>query len=237
MIAAVLFDLDDTLYDQRQYLDGAWRAVAARAALDGVDRDRFETVLRELSAAGSDRGRIIDRALAQVGETAVPVPALVAAFRAHAPARLDPYPGVLDALDELHTRVPLGLISDGDPVIQRTKLGALGLARFFTSVVFSDELGRAHRKPDPLPFRVALTRLGVDAGDTVYVGDRPRKDVAGAVGAGLRAVRVRTGEWRDDPDDDRAWATVDTVTAAIALIQRALPPAPVIVGASSATRR
>jgi FMN phosphatase YigB (HAD superfamily) len=237
MITAVLFDLDDTLYEQRHYLDGAWRAVAARAALDGVDRDRFETALRDLAAAGSDRGRIIDRALARVDHPAVSVPTLVAAFRAHAPADLAPYPGVLDALEDLHSRVPLGLISDGDPVIQRAKLRALGLNRFFTSVVLSDEHGRDHRKPDPLPFRRALSELGADAADAVYVGDRPAKDVAGAVGAGLRAIRVRTGEWRDDPDDRRAWATVDTVTAAIALIQPALPPAPVIVGASNATRR
>lgn len=237
MIAAVLFDLDDTLYDQRQYLAGAWRAVAARAARDGVDRDRFEAALGELADAGSDRGRIIDRALARVGAPSVPVPGLVAAFRAHTPTRLDPYPGVADALDDLHRRVPLGLISDGDPVIQRTKFDALGLARFFTSVVLSDEHGRHHRKPDPLSFRVALRELGVDAADAVYVGDRPAKDVAGAVGAGLRAVRVRTGEWRDDPDDPRAWATVDTVTEAIELLRRALAPMPAVTATASAAPR
>jgi putative hydrolase of the HAD superfamily len=236
MIAAVLFDLDDTLYDQRQWLDGAWQAVAARAALDGVDRGRLDEALRDLAADGSDRGTIIDRALARLGETSVSVPALVAAFRSHAPVKLDPYPGVVDALSDLHARVPLGLISDGDPVIQRAKLNALGLTPFFSSVVLSDEHGRAHRKPDPLPFRVALTELGVDARDAVYVGDRPAKDVAGAVCSGLRGVRVRTGEWHDEPDDPRAWATVDTVIDAIELIEGALPPAPTRETTSSAAR-
>jgi FMN phosphatase YigB (HAD superfamily) len=234
MMAAVLFDLDDTLYDQRQWLDGAWQAVAARAATDGVDRDRFENALRDLAGDGSDRGDIIDRALARLGETSISVPTLMAAFRSHAPAQLNPYPGVVDALADLQARVALGLISDGDPVIQRAKLDALGLTPFFSSVVLSDELGRAHRKPDPLPFRVALTELGVDARDAVYVGDRPAKDVAGAVCSGLRGVRVRTGEWRDDPDDPRAWATVDTVIDAIELLRRALPPAPTLETTSSA---
>ncbi len=233
MIAAVLFDLDDTLYDQRQWLNGAWQAVAARAAIDGADGDRLEDALRALAADGSDRGNIIDRALAQVGETSISVPALVAAFRSHAPTQLDPYPGVVKALTDLHARVALGLISDGDPVIQQAKLDALGLKPFFSSVVLSDEHGRAHRKPDPLPFRVALTELGVDARDAVYVGDRPAKDVAGAVCSGLRGVRVRTGEWRDEPDDPRAWATVDTVVDAIELLQRALPPAPTLETTSS----
>jgi putative hydrolase of the HAD superfamily len=223
MIGAVLFDLDDTLYSQQQWLDGAWHAVATRAARDGVDAQRLEAVLHELVAGGSDRGRIIDRAVAP----------LVTAFRAHAPAVLDPYPGVVDALDELHRRVPLGLISDGDPSIQRAKLAALDLGPFFTSVVLSDEHGRAHRKPDPLPFRVALAQLGVEPTDAVYIGDRPAKDVAGAVGAGLRAVRVRTGEWSGEPDDPRAWAALATVLDAVELVRSALPPARISTPAST----
>jgi len=236
MITAVLFDLDDTLYDQRQFLDGAWRAVAERAALDGVDRDRLESALRDLATHGSDRGHIIDLALARLGATSAAVPSLVAAFRSHAPEHLDAYPGVIDALHDLSTRVPLGLISDGDPVIQRAKLAALGVARYFTSVVLSDEDGRAHRKPDPLPFRRALAELGVEAHDAVYVGDRPAKDVTGAVTAGMRAIRVQTGEWRADPDDPRAWAAVATVTDAANLIRRALPPASSVTATPTLTR-
>ena len=237
MIAAVLFDLDDTLYDQRQFLDGAWRAVAARAALDGVDPDEFESALRDLATHGSDRGHIIDLALAQVGAPSVAVPDLVAQFRRHRPERLEPYPGVLDALTGLQRRVPLGLISDGDPVIQRAKLDGLGVERFFTSVVFSDEHGRAHRKPDPLPFRRALTELGVDARDAVYIGDRPAKDVVGPVGVGMRAIRVQTGEWRAEPDDPRAWASVPTVVDAVTLVRRALPWVATVDEPASAAHR
>ncbi len=225
MISAVLFDLDDTLYPQQQWLDGAWHAVATRAAEEGVDPRRFEAVLREVAEEGSDRGGIIDRALARIDETRVSVPALVTVFRTHAPARLDPYPGVVDALDNLHRRVPLGLISDGDPGVQRAKLAALDLAPFFAGVVFSDEHGRGHRKPDPLPFCVALAQLEVEPHDAVYVGDRPAKDVAGALRAGLRAVRVRTGEWSAAPDDPQAWASVPTVVDAVELLGP--PPDPV----------
>ena len=224
MITAVLFDLDDTLYDQQQWLDGAWHAVATRAAADGVDASRLETALREVASCGSDRGQIINRALTRVGETNGSVAALVAAFRSHAPDRLDPYPGVRDALDDLHTQVPLGLISDGDPGIQQAKLDALDLGQFFTSVVWSDKNGRAHRKPDPLPFRAALAELGVQPADTVYVGDRPAKDDAGAAAAGLRSIRVRTGEWSTQPDDPRAWASVATVLDAIDLVRGELTP-------------
>jgi putative hydrolase of the HAD superfamily len=221
-IDAVLFDLDDTLYDQQRWLDGAWHAVAARAAEWGVDPTAFERALRVVAQLGSDRGGIIDQALALVGAQDVPARPLVAAFRAYQPVRLDAYPGVPAALERLSERVPLGLVTDGDPSGQRAKLAALGLGRHFATVVFSDEHGRAHRKPDPLPFRLALAALGTRPHAAVYIGDRPAKDVAGPTAAGMRAIRVRTGEWRHEPDDPRALATVDTAVDAIDLVEASL---------------
>ncbi len=219
MIEAVLFDLDDTLYDQRQWLDGAWRAVAARAADWGIDPIGLERALRAVAEVGSDRGGIIDQALALVGARDVPAGPLVAAFRAYRPARLEPYPGVDRALTRLSARVPLGLVTDGEPDGQRSKLAALGLVDYFATAIFSDEHGRAHRKPDPLPFRLAVAELGVRASRAVFVGDRPEKDVAGPARLGMRAIRVRTGEWRAEPDDPRAMATVDTVEQAVDLVE------------------
>lgn len=218
MIAAVLFDLDDTLYRQQQWLDGAWHAVAAHAGTCRLDATEFERLLRDVAAVGSDRGGIIDQALALLGASTVPVAPLLAAFRAFAPARLDPYPGVAEALERLGHRVPLGLVSDGDPTVQRNKLAALGLASRFATVVLSDEWGRVHRKPDPRPFWVALDELGVPARDAVYIGDRPATDVAGPARIGMRSIRVRTGEWGWEPDDPRALASVDTVVEAVALV-------------------
>ena len=226
MIEAVLFDLDDTLFDQRQWLEGAWLAVSAAAATYPVDTTALHRALREVAAEGSDQGRIIDRALARVGFPGVPVAPLVDAFRSHRPQRLQPYPGVVEALDELARRVHVGLVTDGDPAIQRSKLIALGLDAAFDVTVFSDELGRDRRKPHPAPFRRALDLLGLRPGRVVHVGDRPGKDTAGATAAGMRAVRVRTGEYRDVPDDPAPWATASDLAAAVALLEPQLPTSP-----------
>lgn len=236
MIDAVLFDLDDTLYDQRQWLDGAWHAVASRAAAWGIDPAGLERALRAVAEAGSDRGGIIDQALTLVGAGAVPAEPLVAAFRSYEPAHLDPYPGVPDALVRLSRRVPIGLVSDGEPAGQRAKLAATGLADLFATAVFSDEHGRAHRKPDPLPFRLAAKGLGVEPSRVVFVGDRPEKDVAGPVGVGMRAIRVRTGEWRVEPDDPRALATTETAVEAIEMLE-AMPELALPVGSAPAGSR
>jgi len=214
-IGAVCFDLDDTLYPQASWLAGAWDAVAAAAARDGIDGSALREALGVCSAQGSDGGRIIDQALARVGAPEVAVGPLVDAFRTYEPAHLDPYAGAAEALTRLAGRVPLGLISDGDPQIQRGKLAALGIEHVFSVVVWSDDHGREHRKPDPLPFRIAVEALGLAAADVVYVGDRPAKDVAGAVAAGIAAIRVRTGEWASDPDDPRAVQSCANVVEAI----------------------
>ena len=221
-IDAVLFDLDDTLFDQRVWLDGAWRSVAAAAqSRHGVDAARLLDALMSVAAEGSDRGHIIDRALARIGRTDVAVAPLVDVFRAYRPSRLSPFPGVAAALSRLWARVPLALVTDGDPGIQRAKLAALGLGHAFAAVVFSDELdgGRAARKPNPAPFLHAASLLGVTPKAVVVVGDRPEKDVDGAHAAGMRAIRVRTGEYRHTEGSETPWHDVPSAVAAATLLE------------------
>lgn len=194
--SAVLFDLDDTLFDQRDWLDGAWAAVACRAVeLCGHPATGLADVLRAVSAdGGSAQGGIIDRAVAQCGLD-VAIPPLVEAFRTHRPDRLEPYPGVRDGLARLAAIMPIGIVTDGDCGIQQGKLAALGLGDCLSAVILSDSLGRSRRKPDPAPFRAALDALGAEPARVVFVGDNPRKDVAGAAALGMTTIRVRTGEY------------------------------------------
>jgi putative hydrolase of the HAD superfamily len=221
-IDAVLFDLDDTLFDQQLWLQGAWRAVAAAAAeLHGVDPVQLLGALLAVAAEGSDGGRIIDRALARMGVTGVPVAPLVDAFRAHRPPTLPAFPGVGIALWRLRAMVPLALVTDGDPGIQRSKLDALGLGDVFAAVVLSDDLapGRAARKPNAMPFLHAASQLGVSPESAVFVGDRPDKDVMGAHAAGMRAVRVRTGEYKHLESRQTPWHDVPSAASAAALLE------------------
>ncbi|WP_329956431.1 HAD-IA family hydrolase, partial [Catenulispora pinistramenti] len=122
---------------------------------------------------------------------------LVGVFRAHQPERLEPYPGVRAALARLRVAgVRLAVVTDGDVEMQAWKVRALGLSAFFECVVVSDALGgRGVRKPHQAPFVAALEGLGVGPARCVVVGDRPDKDVMGAMGLDIRAIRVKTGEY------------------------------------------
>jgi putative hydrolase of the HAD superfamily len=116
--------------------------------------------------------------------------------------------------------MPVALVTDGDPEGQRAKLDALGLAAAFDAVVLSDELGRLWRKPEPRPFVLAASLVGVRPVDVVVIGDRPDKDVAGAQRAGMRAVRVRTGEYASVPDPEPPWRQAADVIEAVRLVIR-----------------
>lgn len=219
MIGAVLLDLDDTCFDQREYLAGAFDAVARRAGEFGVNGRGIRDALDSAAAAGSDRGHIIDRAL-RIVRVAVPVGPLADAFRSYRPARLTPYPGVREGLGEMRRHAPVGLVSNGDPGGQRAKLAALGLTDAFDVIVLSDELGRSFRKPHPAPFRRALRQLGADPGRSFFIGDHPGRDVAGSQQVGMRAIRVRTGEYAGRPDVVTPWQTCPDAASALRVLCR-----------------
>ena len=94
-------------------------------------------------------------------------------------------------LESLRGRgLKLGLVSNAfdPPELLHRDLGRMGLAERLDVAVFSSEVGR--RKPDPLIFRTALDRLGVEPGRALFVGDSLEADVAGAAGLGMRTVQA-----------------------------------------------
>ena len=62
----------------------------------------------------------------------------------------------------------------------------MGLSPFFDVVLISGQIG--YRKPHPSVFRRLVESLGVDGGETLYVGDDPEADINGALRAGLQPV-------------------------------------------------
>lgn len=106
--------------------------------------------------------------------------------------------GVEETLEALNGEYRMGIISDTGVTpgsIIREHLEGHELLHYFTSTVFSDEVG--YCKPDPKVFEKALNELEVRPEEAVHVGDLLRTDVAGAKGVGMKVVLV--SETRDYP--------------------------------------
>jgi putative hydrolase of the HAD superfamily len=195
MPACVLFDLDDTLYPECEFVRSGLAAVSAEIERRfGVRADRARRALDE-ELAERGRGQTIDGALRRLGLAGDPgaVAELVAAYRSHKPD-IALFPDALRALERLGAaRVRLGLVTDGDPTAQRSKASALGLAHWMGALCFTWDDGPGCGKPHPRGFERALVALGASPDEAVYVGDNPAKDFLGARRLGLWTVRLRRG--------------------------------------------
>jgi putative hydrolase of the HAD superfamily len=123
---------------------------------------------------------------------------------------------VLAALREAAPSRPIGLVTNGPAETQRAKIALLELEGLVDFAVVSGEFGV--EKPDESIFIEALRQGGATAEATIFAGDSPAHDIAGAKGAGMFAVWVnRTGvTWTlGDPVPD---ATVSNLREFLGLV-------------------
>jgi putative hydrolase of the HAD superfamily len=210
---AVLFDLDDTLFDHWACTRAALVSLREQfAALARVPPETLEEeharLLEELHQevlAGRltvDEARIerFGRLLANAGDSAWrdAAAAAAAAYRGAYLEHWRPLDGALELLQALRGRVVTGVVTNNVASEQRLKIAACGFEPLLDAVVISEEVGVT--KPDPRIFRIALEALGRPAAETVMVGDAWQNDIEGARNAGIRPVWFnRFGRPSPDP--------------------------------------
>ena len=185
-----IFDMDDTLFCERDFVFSGYRAVASKVYTDhSVD---IEGELRALFLRGG-RGDLFSLALNSFD---VPfdesyVKGLVDIYRSHRP-NIRPFLDVIPTLDFLKKRgVKIGLVSDGWLSVQQRKLMSLGIDRFFDSIVFTDSInGVKSWKPAVDGFNECLKELKLEPSESIYIGDNPQKDFIGAKSLGMNTIRV-----------------------------------------------
>lgn len=189
-IHVVVFDLDDTLYPERDYVLSGFSAVdqwlATHCGVAGFS-ERAQT----LFSAGH-RGRIFDTALAQLGQPVTParIAELVDVYRQHDPT-LRLFPDAETVLRQAASDFQFALITDGYRLPQEKKITALNLTASIPCRIVTDALGREFWKPSLEPYRRVMAHYRGEAENYVYVADNPHKDFIGARRLGWKTVRVR----------------------------------------------
>jgi putative hydrolase of the HAD superfamily len=186
--SCVVFDLDDTLYAERDFVFSGFRAVEASLVAGGAPAG-FASKARALFERGL-RGNIFDLVLKEMGLMKESlVGELVNVYRSHSPDIFLPNES-RDVLEEVGSSCCLALITDGDLITQQNKVRVLVPIELFDVIVCSDAFGRAAWKPSEIPYRRVMEQLS-DVDQFVYVGDNPHKDFITARKLGWHSIRVR----------------------------------------------
>jgi putative hydrolase of the HAD superfamily len=197
MIEALVFDLDDTLYSERDFAMSGYRAVAQYLA-DSGDCD-FQTALSCMAKTfvAEGRQRVFPALLEQLSNTSKTLPDLVEIYRQHNPA-ICLFPGYTKLLAGLARQYRLGVITDGLPAVQARKVRALGLDCVMDKIIYTWAHGADKEKPHPFSFNLMLEYLETDPGSVLFVGDNAEKDCRGAHRAGMKCAHIRR-PWTSRP--------------------------------------
>ena len=192
MITVVVFDLDDTLYDEIEYCRSGFAAVSEFLAgmHDAPPSDRIFAALWEQFSAGN-HARTFNAALDElaIGCDGKRVPELVKVYRNHVPKITLPEDS-RSILAELGTRYALALLTDGFLPAQRLKVQALRIEESFESIVYTEELGREFWKPSPAGFEKIMQDLNAKPENIVYIADNEKKDFIAPNRLGFSTVQL-----------------------------------------------
>jgi putative hydrolase of the HAD superfamily len=240
LIRAVLMDLDETLYDERQSVKQALEVASCFAAekfrglnrplleqtyLDEGDK-RWEAFEAEIQVKG--RGAQLDplrvremcfaQALAISGGAPSFAPELTRFYGEFRRCHHLLFPETKKIVEKLRRQGFVVLVSNGGSAYQREKLRATGIEDLFHTICISEEVG--YSKPQRGIFERALREVGVVPNEAVMVGDSLDKDILGAKNLGMRGILVcRNG---DRPRFAHGAPRPDAILSSLAELQKTL---------------
>lgn len=199
MVKAVIFDLDDTLISEKQYIESGYHHITI------ILSRRFgipvEEAFRELMSLFKENSknvfnRLLDRY--EIDYTKEMILDLVSEYRDHSP-KIKLYDDVLPCLEHLKSKgIKAGIITDGYANAQHQKMKAVRAYDYFDEIIITDELGREFWKPHPKAFEIMRDKLKIEFNEMIYIGDNPEKDFYISKTYPIKTVRIhREGVYQD----------------------------------------
>ncbi|MEX2236568.1 MAG: HAD-IA family hydrolase [Dehalococcoidia bacterium] len=207
----ILFDLDDTLIDHSGNLESSWEPVLERATelIEGLNPAELRQAIREAAEEyWSDRARhregrldlkaarqlMVRSGLERMGLDPTPGNELGALYHQTREEGYGLLPGAIETLETLRERgVRLGLVTNGEALLQRSKIERFELARHFDHIQIEEEFGLG--KPEEKVYLHALATLGTKPEEAWMVGDNLEWEIAAPQRLGIYAIWVdRSGD-------------------------------------------
>jgi len=210
-VKAVIFDIEDTLYDSSLQMRMA-RLNAVRAMNEAglpIDLETGYKTLEEIvKEYGPHYTKHFDKLLERLGLRWNPrvIAAGVVAYRETSEVYLKPFRDTVPTLIKLRdSKYKLGVVTEGRSVKEWQKLIQLGVDHLFHCVVISEDIGTEEFSIDV--FAKCMKDLEARPEETLYVSSKPNKGILHANKAGAVTVRVRKGDaFAEEPEGPEAKA-------------------------------
>ena len=189
-IEAVIFDLDNTLYDEEQFVRSGFRAVSNyMTEKHGIDKEVFYHLLLSIFSKRG-RERVFDTALSEMNLCKKEIVLeMVEIYRSHLP-QISLYKAAHDVLLEIKKKYRVALITDGIKKVQESKVKALGIEDLFDVITYAIEHGG---KNNIQAYLTTLRKLEIEPSQSVYIDDSP-KGLTIARKLGIHTARILKAE-------------------------------------------
>ncbi|MDQ0231955.1 HAD family hydrolase [Metabacillus malikii] len=189
MINTIVFEMDDILFSQKEYVLSGLREVD-KLVIRRYSVDGFYQVASELYDDG-ERKQLIKKALdnLNIRYDEKMVHFLTKKYYEHVPT-IQLFQDAKWVLNHLARDVKLGIISDGILDAQYNKVKALGLNSKFQSIILCDRFGRENWKPSILPYKHLCMALETEHHECCFVGNNPNTDFITANKLGWETVHL-----------------------------------------------
>lgn len=202
-VETVLFDLDDTLVRYQrspgEILSVAFDSVGVEPLFPVESYyDRFDEFAEQTNSIDELRSACFESLAVERGYERQLGQEVAAAFSEERDqTNVELLPQAESVLDNFYEQYTLGIVTNGSPDSQQTKIEATGLDRWIDTVVFAGY--ETPTKPAPEPFERALAALAVRPESAVHIGDSADTDIHGAHNAGLDSVWLTADHSTDSP--------------------------------------
>jgi len=189
MIRAIIFDLDNTLYNEDLYFLKVFEEFSDRHGLD------IERIKQKFSAEFRLESKdIFGDILKKIGFYTIENQNELFDLYASIDCELRLYDDAYNVLEYAKKHnLKVVVITNGIIKVQKNKVKVLNISKKVSNIIYARELGVEHEKPSPYAFNKALDILGVGISEVLYVGDHPQTDIKGAINVGIRAIRFMSG--------------------------------------------
>ncbi|MDU6876800.1 HAD family hydrolase [Clostridium tepidum] len=195
MINTIIFDLDDTLYKELDFVYGGFKEVCTYLAnkYNKNKNQLYKDTINILEEHG--RGKIFN-IICEKYNMKEDIKELVKIYRQAKP-KISLYEDAKYILTYLKTNnkieekyYNIGIITDGKASVQRNKIKLLGLEKMVDKIIVTDDFGMDFWKPNEFAYKEMLKYFNCTSDQCIYVGDNPYKDFIGARKVGMHTVRI-----------------------------------------------